>query len=151
MRKLNLFLAPLVLSLGLVGCGDDSTSKDSAVTGDQSATHDMTGSDMAFASCCGMPGDPGNALGVGKFCKAATATADCNGSAAICSNLVKADVFFCTKICTPPGDMAGAPLDAAPDTQCGEGAACVTAASLGGSGCVPIACFYPAPKMGCTF
>jgi len=83
----------------------------------------------AFESTCGMPGDPGNELGVGKFC---TMLGDCETTpdAPLCAILGDPTAFFCTKICAAPGD-AGV-------NECGTGAECIC--SGGNCGCVPSSC-----------
>jgi len=74
---------------------------------------------------CGHPGDPGNALGVGKYC---AQISDCSGlTAGICAILGDPDAHFCTKTC-----MQGA-ADA-----CGDAATC--ACQGGQCGCVPNVC-----------
>jgi hypothetical protein len=76
---------------------------------------------------CGMPGDEGNELGVGKFC---TDLADCADTpdARLCSIIGDETTWFCTRICqqTDPPDV------------CGTGAECVC--GDGGCGCTPSVC-----------
>jgi hypothetical protein len=128
-----LFLAPVS------GChSHDEPSGDDMMT-----PVDLTpGADMVELSCCGFPGDKGNALGVGKFC---ASISDCSGNrAGICSSLGNSagsnyKTFFCTFICTPGGD-AGDP--------CGAGASC-QCDPMGGRGCActPDSCVNnPAPS-----
>ena len=82
----------------------------------------------AFASTCGMPGDLGNELGVGKFCVTLN---DCGDTveAPLCSSFGDPTTFFCTKLCQPPGDAGVNP--------CGTGAECVCSGSCG---CAPTSC-----------
>ena len=74
--------------------------------------------------CCGQPGDPGNELGVGKYC---TGFTECMGSkAAFCANLGgDQKLHFCTMTCTMGG-------------SCGSGATCQCQG--GQCGCVPDSC-----------
>jgi len=97
--------------------------------------------DMAPAgSCCGKPGDPGNAEGVGKYC---TTMADCTAPNTLCSAVAAAakHTFFCTKPCNGDGG--------ATSTECGSGATCTYDPSFGASGCVPNSCLSNLPP-GCT-
>src|SRR5262245_16877561 len=66
-----------------------------------------------FFSKCGMPGDTGNELGIGKFC---ASQGDCGTTtdAPLCSSLGDKDTHFCTKTC-PMGST----------DQCGTAANCV--------------------------
>jgi hypothetical protein len=86
-------------------------------------------------SCCGMPGNPGNEQGVGKFCMS---SGDCTGQQAnICATAVDPTFTFCIKLCSPNGGNA----------QCGSGAQCQC--GMGGMqcACVPGECTMPPP--GC--
>ena len=75
---------------------------------------------------CGHMGDPGNALGVGKYCDGLT---DCFGlNAGICATLGDPNAHFCTKLCSQSGDAA----------QCGDNASCECQG--GQCGCTPTAC-----------
>jgi hypothetical protein len=85
-------------------------------------------------SACGSPGDLGNSIGVGKFCRTAL---DClkNGNADICSSILNdvsapkaTDTYFCTIACMPDAGVS----------QCGDDAVC-SCVSLG-CGCVPSRC-----------
>ncbi|HEX6836140.1 MAG TPA: hypothetical protein VF334_06180, partial [Polyangia bacterium] len=101
-----------------------------------------TSTDMALLSACGHPGDTGNSIGVGKFCKS---LADCSGPGLktnICSALGNgstpspSDTYFCTVYPCHP-------VDGGVDTaECGENADCVCGGSMGGSGCActPASC-----------
>ena len=59
-----------------------------------------TSGDLEVNSLCGHPGDVGNSLGVGKYCKE---SAECMGQmAAVCSTLMEppqGPVYFCTFPC----------------------------------------------------
>ncbi|HEX6837724.1 MAG TPA: hypothetical protein VF334_14180 [Polyangia bacterium] len=85
-------------------------------------------------SCCGVAGNPGNELGVGKFCQTAM---ECAGQKAnICASSFAPNLTFCTLPCTMGGGNA----------QCGSGATC----QCGGANqcaCVPGECLMPPP--GC--
>jgi hypothetical protein len=83
-------------------------------------------------SCCSTPGNPGNELGVGKFCNSST---DCSGNkASICSSTFAPNLNFCTTSCTMGNDA-----------QCGTGATCQCAGMQ--CACVPGECIMPPP--GC--
>jgi len=81
----------------------------------------------AFFSKCGMPGDLGNELGIGKFC---AQISDCSNtqSAPLCSDLGDPDTHFCTKTC-PMGST----------DQCGTNSTC-TCNSSNQCGCTPNSC-----------
>jgi hypothetical protein len=84
-------------------------------------------------SCCSAPGNPGNELGVGKFCQDSL---DCTGQPAnICATTFAPGLNFCTQACTMNGGNA----------QCGSGADCQCA--MGQCACVPGECTMPPP--GC--
>jgi hypothetical protein len=82
----------------------------------------------AFASACGLPGDPGNELGIGKFC---TALADCVGTpmAPLCSIVGDSTTHFCTKTCSSTGSAS----------QCGTNTTCSCNTS-NQCGCTPNTC-----------
>ena len=110
MRAVVLLILAMVASCG----GDDSSQPmDAAVD--------------AYYSICGHPGDPGNELGIGKFC---ASLSDCNGttSAPLCSSLGDKDTHFCTKTC-PMGST----------DACGTGAEC-TCNGSNQCGCTPSVC-----------
>jgi hypothetical protein len=100
-----------------IACSD-STKK----TPDAAATVD------AFSSTCGMPGDTGNDVGVGKFC---TSLADCSGNmaATLCSSFGDPSTHFCTKTCSSTGSAG----------QCGSNASCACNSS-NQCGCTPNNC-----------
>jgi hypothetical protein len=81
-------------------------------------------------SCCGVVGNPGNELGVGKFCLDAL---DCQSTPA--AKVCVSQLHFCTKTCTPNG----------PPSQCGSGAMCQCAGAQ--CACIPGECTMPPP--GC--
>ena len=120
----------LALLVMLAGCGGSGGGGN-----DMAAPQDMAkpaSTDMALLSACGHPGDTGNSLGVGKFCKS---IGDCTGPGLmtnICSALGNgstpsaSDTYFCTIYpCHPDGGT----------NECGENASCVCGGSSGGSGC----------------
>jgi hypothetical protein len=83
-------------------------------------------------SCCGVSGNPGNELGVGKFCNNSF---DCTGRPAnICASTFAPQLHFCTKACsmTAPND-------------CGSGATCQCVGT--NCACAPGECVTPPP--GC--
>ena len=88
----------------------------------------------APTSCCGAPGNPGNELGVGKFCQT---TIDCASQQAnLCAATFAPGLTFCTQSCTMGGGNA----------QCGSGGIC-QCAGQGQCACVPAECVTPPP--GC--
>jgi hypothetical protein len=109
----------------VVGCGGS----------DPASTPDMAvGKDLAVFSVCGHPGDPGNSLGVGKYCMKIS---DCsaNTKATLCSTLGSDNAFFCTIPCTAPVNDMGS-------TECGENAICQcgSGSAQSGCGCFPTSC-----------
>jgi hypothetical protein len=107
-------LAALALALVFAACG-----------GDDSATVKHDAAVDAFESDCGFPGDPGNEMGIGKFCDPDN---QCPSSAPLCSVIGDDRTHFCTKIC----QMGST-------TACGTGAEC-TCNSSNQCGCTPSAC-----------
>jgi hypothetical protein len=84
-------------------------------------------------SCCGVPGNPGNELGVGKFCQDSL---DCTSlQANLCAATFAPNLTFCTKPCMMGGGNA----------QCGSGGVCQCAQNQ--CACVPAECVTPPP--GC--
>lgn len=79
-------------------------------------------------SCCGQPGNPGNELGVGKYCQQHS---DCAGQGDYCTFGAMAQ--FCSRACKPD------------QNDCGSGATCLC--SFEGCGCIPDECIKPPP--GC--
>lgn len=131
---LSLYFAVATLVAGLAGCGSTSTlpPMDMAVPADL-----RVGPDMAVVRCCGMPGDKGNSLGVGKYCPEIS---DCmgNGKATICASLGGDPRYaFCLFICDPKAD-GGNP--------CGENAQC--ACKDANCACTPDSCVKITPP-GC--
>lgn len=84
-------------------------------------------------SCCGVPGNPGNELGVGKFCNDSVACATVKAN--VCAATFAPGLTFCTMACSA---NAG-------NTQCGSGAQCQC--GMGQCACVPGECVMPPP--GC--
>jgi hypothetical protein len=107
----------LALLLLTAACGDSSSPP-----ADMAATFDMT-----FKSNCGKPGDPGNSIGIGKFCEKQSM---CNPGT-VCTQIQDPDNYFCTKLCTA-GDAGAA--------DCGENAHCACDPMGRGCGCFPDAC-----------
>lgn len=111
---------------------------DLAVGGDAGAGRDLAGprtQDLSGSptSCCGKAGNPGNELGVGKFCQSST---DClSKPARTCATTFAPTLTFCTMACSMNG----------PTNQCGSGAICQCAQSQ--CACVPSECITPPP--GC--
>ena len=137
-------LIAVLLCSGLIfACGDDDGggSVDSAGGGDGGGgtidsgpgtpDSNTTSADGSGTSICGNPGDPGNDMGVGKYCLNATSGECASQPASICANIGDADAHFCTKICN----------DAMPDEdQCGADATCICQGSGGLCGCTPNSC-----------
>jgi hypothetical protein len=99
---------------------------------------DMT-RDLTFFSCCGQPGDPGDNLAIGKFCRV---TLDCPQSPIhFCSadQLPQKHSYFCTIPCSSTSDT----------TTCGASAKCLFNPDLQGYGCVPTTCINNLPP-GCS-
>jgi hypothetical protein len=87
----------------------------------------------AFESDCGHPGDPGNELGIGKFCAFLSDCANTTG-APLCSSLGDKNTHFCTKTCTM-----------GTTTECGTGdntCSCNTD-NPPRCGCTPTVCLGP--------
>ncbi len=107
-----------------VGCSSSSSGAADAGGGDECEKID---------SACGQPCDPGNSLGIGKFC---SGLGDCNGTMipTICATLGDPSEHFCTAMCAPAdaSDDAGFPKD------CGENATCQCQG--GQCGCFPSSC-----------
>jgi hypothetical protein len=116
-------LLGVLMIMTLVGCGNSGGSPDMAESGD-----------MALLSRCGHPGDPGNSIGVGKFCRTGN---DCTGPGLktnVCSALgnggtpMPSDTYFCTIYpCHPDAGT----------NECGDNAACVC---QGPCACAPTGC-----------
>ena len=122
------------LTVAVVACTKEEVTNDA---GDMA-----TSGDMVTRSCCGKPGDPGNSLGVGKYCTSA-AGVECrtNTSATVCSQLLQdpsRPTYFCTQQCAP---------DAGTNT-CGDGAKCTMDKGTQQWGCVPTPC-VDTPAPGC--
>jgi len=76
---------------------------------------------------CGMPGEPGNEKGVGKYCTPAGDECRKNSFAVFCTVTFVPDADpYCTNSCTD-------------DSQCGTGAFC-SGSGMGSRGCVPAIC-----------
>lgn len=86
--------------------------------------------------CCGQVGDPGNSVGVGRYCQS---FADCamNSRATICSAPSDPAYRICVTLCAPMGDIVA---------QCGEDALC--SCDERGCGCMPRRC-QRNPPPGC--
>jgi hypothetical protein len=134
--KLVAAVASLAVAAGLgavslaVGCSSSSSGGTSSGGGIDAGTGDECGK---IDSACGQPCDPGNSLGIGKFCNTIH---DCEGTQVptLCATLGVPDEHFCTAMCSPP--------DAGPDaafmTSCGENATCQCQGSQ--CGCYPSTC-----------
>src|SRR4051812_2031467 len=107
------------------------TSADGGGRHDMSAARDLAGPPT---SCCGAPGNPGNELGVGRFCMDSV---DCQSvNANICASTFAPTLTFCTMACSMNG----------PAKQCGSGATCQCGAQ-GQCACIPGECTTAPP--GC--
>jgi hypothetical protein len=136
-------LVALLLLVSVAGaCRTQPLDFDGGVPGGDLAGN-PTGRDLAVRgprdmratpiSCCGVAGNPGNELGVGKFCQD---TLDCSSQTAnICASTFAPNLTFCTKPCMMGGG----------DAQCGSGAQCQCANNQ--CACIPGECIMPPP--GC--
>src|SRR5438105_2659819 len=114
------FVGSILLAM-VAACGGGSSNTD--LRADMSIG---AAGDQALYSLCGHPGDPGNALGVGKFCMS---LADCTNS--VCSTVMsipQGPTYFCT-----------VPCSAGDSSACGADATC-TCLSASACGCVPNSC-----------
>jgi hypothetical protein len=122
----------------VVGCSAPMVV-DSGVTMDAGQVVDA-GTDAGVFSACGHPGDLGNSVKVGQYCKA---IAECPGSAPICTSFQNSgqpanlQSYFCTTGCDPCD----------PPSVCGENALCVCQGA-GQCGCVPQTCAALIPDGG---
>src|SRR5690349_7296099 len=93
MRVRLLFAALLPFALGCSGGSSVAPADAAADTAGGPCVPDPT-----FMSDCGKPCDPGNSIGVGKFCKV---TSDCHGNlgAYLCTTINDSRNFFCTLAC----------------------------------------------------
>lgn len=113
MKSITLSIAAVVALA--IGCG--TSTKDDV-------TVDASEAQSGLGKPCGMAGDVGNDMGVGKYC---AELSDCSGAASICAILGDPNAHFCTKTCAMGSTDA-----------CGDNATC---ACQGGScGCVPNTC-----------
>jgi hypothetical protein len=114
----------------ITGCNDTNTGNNPDLS---ASTEDMT-----FFSCCGQPGDPGNSMGVGKFCRTDN---DCLAGAPLCAIVYQAAKrsYFCTTTCDAPD---------AGTRGCGPNATCTRDSTTGFYGCVPSSCLVNMPP-GC--
>ena len=111
---------------GTAGGDGGSSNKDSGTVDNDSGLLADGGSGITG---CGDNGDPGNSVGIGKYC---TSFGGQCTSGLICATLGGSDTdTWCTKPCTPP-DAGGSP------TVCGAGASCQC--QDGQCGCTPDAC-----------
>lgn len=101
----------LAIALAITACGDSPE----------------TPPDAELITTCGMPGDTGNELGIGQFCRTLNDCAD-TAEAPLCSNIGDETTWFCTKTCQD-GD--------GPEV-CGTGTECTCGG--GGCGCTPSVC-----------
>ena len=109
-----------------VGCSSSS--------GNGAGPGDGGGDECApIDSACGQPCDPGNSLGIGRFCYF---TGDCVGTTipTICATLGDKTEHFCTASCDPPDASDDGPFP----KDCGENASCQCQG--GQCGCFPNAC-----------
>lgn len=113
-----------ILLLALSACGTDAASEMDLGHDLSAAAVDMRPvRDLTFYSTCGHPGDPGNSIGVGKYCEV---QGDCSTGGTVCSHPFSPEDYFCTLPCSP-----GTPT-------CGENANCVCQNKQ--CGCLPVAC-----------
>jgi hypothetical protein len=105
----RIILLVLIGIMAACGGGSSAKSPDAAI--------DAT-------TVCGVPGDMGNDIGVGKYC---TGLADCIADGLLCTYPTDTTDHFCTKPCS----MTGA-------NMCGMAASCQCQG--GQCGCVPQHC-----------
>jgi hypothetical protein len=139
MKRSLVLSMPLVCAslLALYACSSSTTAPPATNTGKDAGTSGTDAGtkcgDAGYA--CGQPCDPGNSLGVGKFCNAL----ECEGlKAGLCATLgdpanapPDQQEHFCTFPCTSPD--AGGAAD-----ECGENATCECQG--GQCGCTPNYC-----------
>ncbi len=120
------------LAVGLLACGNPGGS---GAAFDMAHPADLTKTpDLALLSVCGHPGDKGNSLGVGKYCKTID---DCdNQMASLCTAIANGstpnalDTYFCSFFCKLGGGTS----------QCGENATCACN-KMNQCACTPNSCF----------
>ena len=135
MRPRTFFFVFAVLSVPpAIFAACSSSSSTSTTTGGDSGGG---GQDAGIDSTCGQPSDPGNEVGVGKFCKV---VGDCIGNkmATICSVLGDQTTHFCTKTCKNPDGGTSGTDEGGLDDNCGTGATC--SCDDQGCGCTPNQC-----------
>jgi hypothetical protein len=118
MRFQNVMGFSLIMAL-LAACSSTSNAPAPGSTGSGTNT-----ADAGFT--CGKQGDPGNELGVGKYCDTSSDCASAS-KATLCATLGDPGAHFCTLACMS-GDATG----------CGNNAACMC--SNGECGCLPNQC-----------
>jgi hypothetical protein len=139
-------IAALALAVTPACSSSDNGSSSGTDASTDGATHDGSTSNDADAVAdtgCTKPGDPGNSLGVGKYCDL---LGDCSDTvdAHICATLGDPTAHFCTKTCTRPdagGDASSDASETGADGgvgECGENATC--ACDTAGCGCTPNVC-----------
>jgi hypothetical protein len=121
-------------SSGASGSTSSSSSSSSSSSGGSSSGGSSSGGSSGIADAgadtapfqCGKPGDPGNSIGVGKYCDTLV---DClgNSGATLCATLGDPGAHFCTTTCTQGNNAA-----------CGEKATCQCQGTQ--CGCFPDAC-----------
>jgi hypothetical protein len=127
---LSCFAVAAGLGLASLAAGCSNTSSGGA------AAQDAGGGDECAAidsSACGQPCDPGNSLGIGRYCNNFK---DCDGTQVptLCATLGDPTEHFCTNTCQAPD--AGA--EAGGLASCGENATCQCQG--GQCGCYPSYC-----------
>ncbi|HEX8954032.1 MAG TPA: hypothetical protein VF945_19390 [Polyangia bacterium] len=140
-------LFALLLLLSAVACRTPPLDYDGGVPGagadlaGPSGSHDLAAHatpdlHATPTSCCGVAGNPGNELGVGKFCQGPMDCMMPPTAGLMCATMISPNLTFCTMPCTTNGS----------NTECGSGAQCRCAAS-GQCACIPGECLMPPP--GC--
>lgn len=107
-----------------VGCGSDGARPLDLAVADLSLPVDQSVPlDLTVPSRCGHPGDPGNSLGIGKYC---VVQSDCT-QGTLCAHPFSEPDYFCTLPCSPSNPSG-----------CGEGAGCDCQNNQ--CGCLPFVC-----------
>lgn len=126
------------ITLLVLSASCSSTTSSPAPTADAGSD---AAPDASFKSDCGKPGDPGNSLGVGKFCEQTIADCGGNSKARLCTTLDPQGSanFFCTFRCDPTKD---------PTDVCGAEARCACNGDGSSCGCFPTRCDGPSSDAG---
>jgi hypothetical protein len=127
--RISVLLVAALMGAFALGCSSSSSGNTTGPSSDAG----IVDSCAPIDSACGQPCDPGNSLGIGRYC---SVTSDCSGTQVptICATLGDPSEHFCTALCDAPdaGD-AGTGL-----ASCGANATCQCQG--GQCGCYPTTC-----------